>query len=295
MPMPENTPQPEPTSDPRHMRMHAASPQAPLGPAHDTWLLPDGSIWCDIHRNASYHRMRFPGLADFLIDAEGNVECYPAPGTDAHTLEHLHLNQVVPAALSLLHRPVFHAGAVAVDGAGIAFVGVSGKGKSTIVTHMAMSGHFLLTDDGMELTEDDAGFLVKPAHPSVRLWDDSRAALLPEDARRTPALPFTVKQRVVDARLIPPAKHPVRLVRAYFLGDGSSSHIRIEAIPAHEAHLNWVRHAFLLDPHDPARLRSLFAQATRLATRGLSYRLDYPRRYDRLDEVRAALLTHDGT
>lgn len=274
------------------MHLHAAGPQAPLGPARDTWLLPDGSTWCDIHRDASHHRMRFPGLADFLIDAEGNVECYPAPGTDAHTLEHLHLNQVVPAVLSLLHQPVFHAGAVAVGEAGIALVGVSGKGKSTLVTHMAINGHLLLTDDGMELAEADAAFMVKPAHPSVRLWEDSRTALLPEDARRAPALPYTVKQRIVDERLIPHAQHPVRLARAYFLGDGSSKQVRIDAMPAHEAHLQWVRHAFLLDPHDPARMRSLFAQATRLAALGLSYRLDYPRRYDQLDEVRAAITAH---
>jgi hypothetical protein len=274
------------------MRLHAATVQAPLGAPRDTWLLPDGSTWCEIHGGDGHYRMRFPDMADFVVDVTGGLDCYPAPGTDAHTVQHLHLNQVVPAVLSLLHRPVFHAGAVAMGSGAAAFVGVSGRGKSTLVTHLALHGHALLTDDGLELTADGDHFLAQPAHPSVRLWEDSRQALLPDDARRAPALPYTVKERFVDEQLIPCSRDPLPLSRAYFLGEGHASDVRIEPMTAQDAHMAWVRHAFLLDPHDPARMRSLFAQVAAIAEQGLSYRLDYPRRYDALDEVREALREH---
>jgi len=281
-----------PTFDPRQLRLHAAAIQAPLGEPRDSWLLPDGSPWCDIHGGDGHYLMRFPGMADFVVDASGAVECYPAPGTDAHTVQHLHLNQVVPAVLSLLHRPVFHAGAVAMGEGAAAFVGVSGRGKSTLVTHLALQGHALLTDDGMELMAEGAGFHVLPAHPSVRLWEDSRNALLPDDARRAPALPYTLKERFVDETLIPCNQQSLPLRRAYFLGEGHATTVRIDPMPAQEAHMAWVRHAFLLDPHDPARMRSLFAQVAALTAQGISYRLDFPRRYEVLDEVRAALVEH---
>jgi hypothetical protein len=277
-------------SDPRQLRMHPSIDQLPLGKARDTWLLPDGTLWCEIHLEGSRYRMRFPEMADFVVDANGVVECYPVPGADTHTLEHLHLNQVIPSVLSLQHRPVFHAGAVAMGDGAAAFVGVSGRGKSTLVTYLALNGHALLTDDGMELATDTDELLVRPAHPSVRLWEDSRLALLPDNAKRAPALPYTVKERFIDDSLIPCSPEALPLRRAYFLGEGTSQEVCIEPLSAQEAHMAWVRHAFVLDPHDPTRMRSLFAQVAALAEHGISYRLDYPRRYEALPDVRAALL-----
>ena len=270
--------------------MHPPIKQLPLGKARDTWLLPDGTLWCEIHLEGSRYRMRFPDMADFVVDASGAVECYPVPGTDTHTLEHLHLNQVVPSVLSLQHRPVFHAGAVAMGDGAAAFVGISGRGKSTLVTHLALNGHALLTDDGMELALDTGQFLVRPAHPSVRLWEDSRAALLPEDAKRAPSVPYTIKERFIDDTLIPCSRSALPLRRAYFLGEGTSEEVHIERMTAQEAHMAWVKHAFLLDPHDPTRMRSLFSQIAALAEQSLSYRLDYPRRYEALEDVRLALV-----
>jgi len=282
-----------PSFDQRQLRTHPPLAQLPRGKARDTWLLPDGTTWCEIHVEGGRYRMRFPDMADFIVDASGTVECYPVPGIDTHTLEHLHLNQVIPSVLSLQHCPVFHAGAVAMGDGAAAFVGVSGRGKSTLVTHLALNGHALLTDDGMELAADATdGFLVQPAHPSVRLWEDSRRALLPEDARRAPALPYTVKERFIDDTLIACSRQPLPLRKAYFLGEGSSTDVCIEPMTAQEAHMAWVKHAFLLDPHDPARMRSLFSQVAALAEQSISYRLDYPRRYEALEAVRTALVEH---
>lgn len=235
--------------------------------------------------------MRFPGLADFLVRADGDVECLPAPNVDDPTLEHLYLNQVVPASLSLRHRPVFHASCVSVDDAAVAFLGVSGRGKSTLATHLGLQGHALITDDGLQLQWCNERYLAVPSTASVRLWKDSRNALLP-GAIAAPCASYTPKERLQSEGLIPFASQPIPLRRAYFLGDGSAGSVTISPLTAHEAHMAWVEHSFMLDARDKSRMATHFEQVARLVRLGLTYRLDYPRRYDSLPEVAEAVLKH---
>lgn len=273
------------------LTVHPAGPQAKAqdAPLH-RWTLPDGRAWCVIHRLDGAYRMRFPGMADFLIRADGGIDAFPVEGIDAPTLDHLFANQVLPAALSLQQRPVFHASALSVRGAGVAFLGESGRGKSTLATFLAGRGHPLLTDDGLELREDGGGIWALPNRPSVRLWEDSRAALLPADATPLPAVSFTRKERFHAAALLPLATEEVPLRAAFFLGDGSALRPAITALTPQEAHLAWVRHAFLLDVHDKATIARQFHQVARLARAGLSFQLDYPRDYAVLPDVESFLL-----
>ncbi|MFN7137002.1 MAG: hypothetical protein ACK4MU_05720 [Thermomonas sp.] len=76
---------------------------------------------------------------------------------------------------------------------------------------------------------------------------------------------------------------------ACFLGDGSASHPILEPLPPQQAHLAWVQHGFLLDAHDTPTLARQFRHVAALARANISYRLDYPRRYDALPEVEALL------
>ncbi len=280
--------------DPTHLPALTAHPARPQ-PREDTaplhrWTLPNGRSWCVIHRLDGAYRMRFPGMADFLIRTDGGIDGFPVEGIDAPTLDHLFANQVLPAALSLQQRPVFHASALSVRGEGVAFLGESGRGKSTLATFLAGRGHPLLTDDGLELREDDGGIWALPNRPSVRLWEDSRAALLPPDATPLPAVSFTRKERFHAAALLPLATAAVPLRAAFFLGDGSAPGPTINALTPREAHLAWVRHAFLLDVHDKATIARQFHQVARLARAGLSFQLDYPRDYTVLPDVESALL-----
>ena len=95
----------------------AARPQAPLPAPFHTWALPDGAPWTDFHREHGGYLLRFPGLADFHVSADAKrVTCHPVPGTSDAVVQHLHLNQVLPLALSKQGSLVFHASAVEVDG-----------------------------------------------------------------------------------------------------------------------------------------------------------------------------------
>ena len=90
-------------SNPRHLRMFPATTPIELGKPHSRWELPDGASWCDIHKIEHGYRMRFPEMADFTVSHDGAVTCYPVPGTDRYTLEHLHQNQgVLPRFHGLL-------------------------------------------------------------------------------------------------------------------------------------------------------------------------------------------------
>lgn len=273
--------------------MHAPVEQANLGhPPFHTWGAPGEAPWCEFYREERSYRMRFPGLADFKIRSAGATECYPTPGVTDATLRHLHLNQVVPAILSLQGRAVYHGSCVDMGGSALAFLGMSGRGKSTLVTYLCLHGGRLITDDALELEWDKDRPHAVPSHPSVRLWDDSRDALLPEDATTTLPPSFTTKERFAAENLFPLASLPVVLRRAYFLGDGSSDTIAISPLGAADAHMHWVQNSFLPDPHDKERISLHFQQVSRLALVGLGYRLDYPRRYESLEAVRDAVLEH---
>ena len=157
-----------------------ARPQAPLpqAPFHQ-WTFPDGTKWTLFYRLDSGYLLRFPDLVDFEVSRDGRMAvAWPVPGVSPGTVEHLHLNQVLPLALSRQGRLVLHASAVAFDGIGVAFTGESGRGKSTLAASFATTGARFLTDDGLQLDWLDGQCQIMPSHPSVRLWEDSQESLV---------------------------------------------------------------------------------------------------------------------
>ncbi|MCR6496056.1 hypothetical protein LJB71_07380 [Thermomonas sp. S9] len=198
---------------------------------------------------------------------------------------------MLPATLGLQQRPVFHASALAVGGGAVAFLGSSGRGKSTLATFLARRGHALLSDDGLELRQSGSGWLAVPNQPSVRLWEDSRDALLPAEAMPSAAVAYTRKQRFPAQGWLSVCDTPVPLRMACFLGDGSATRPILEPLPPPQAHLAWVQHGFLLDVHDRQVLTRQFRHVAALARAGISYRLDYPRRYEALPQVETLLLS----
>lgn len=270
-------------------RRQAALEAAPF----HRWTMPDGSCWTEFYRVADAYLLRFPGLADFEVSADGGaVIGIPAPATSAATLQHLYLNQVLPLALSRRGSLVFHASAVEVDSGAIAFIGESGRGKSTLAAALAVAGCRVLTDDGLVLQQRAASVDVLPSHPSIRLWEDSQEALVGASAPRAPALEFTSKSRFLAGGDFAFCDEPRALRRAYFLGEGTAGQVCIEPMTATEALAGWMSHVFLLDVEDRSILASHFHQVSQLARSPVHFRLDYPRCFDDLAALRAAVLEH---
>jgi len=273
-----------------------ASPQAPLAaePFH-TWILPDGSVWTETYRTADGYLLRFPDLADFQVSPDGlSITGTPVPGIPESTTDHLYLNQVLPLALSKQGKLVFHASAVDTEEGAVVFVGESGRGKSTLAASFAVNGFSFLTDDGLVVEPEDPGIRILPSHPSIRLWSDSEEALVSPGAERAPDVSFTSKARFLAGDEIGFCNEPRPLRRVYFLGEGDADTVSFEPLKASDAMLEWVRHSFLLDVEERPRLTSHFQQVAELARLPIHYRLDFPRRYENLREVREAVLEHAG-
>ncbi len=268
--------------------------QAPVAiePFH-TWTFPDGTPWTEFHRTNDGYLLRFPDLADFQVSADAlHVAGVPAPEVSDATVQHLYLNQVLPLVLSKQGELVFHASAVEVAGGAVAFVAESGRGKSTLAASFAVSGFRFLTDDGLVVEPTADGHRILPSHPSIRLWEDSEAALIAPGVRTAPALPFTPKSRFLAGDEIRFCDQPRPLRRVYFLGNGKVATLEFQRLSAAEALVEWVKHSFLLDVEEKPRLASHFDQVAKLANQPIHYRLDYPRRFEDLAWIRAAIVEH---
>lgn len=265
--------------------------QPVLPTPYNRWTLANTGDWASFHRADGGFVVRFPGLADFFIDADGrSAACRPCPGLPAATREHLFLNQVWPLMLSRQGKLVFHASAVE-DGPGaLAFLAASGRGKSTLAAAFAVGGAPYLSDDGLAITRRRGVHMAHPGHPSIRLWDDSRAALLDGEVTTAEGVSYTSKARILSAAGLAYDGEPRPLAAAFFLGEGAATEIELRRLSGAEAVAAWVSHAFILDTEDAAGLDEHFRDVALLAERVPSHRLDYPRRYDALGPVRAAIL-----
>lgn len=258
------------------------------------WTFQDGTVWTAFHRKGPSFLLRFPGLADFELAPDGrHATGWPAPDVSAATVHHLFLNQVLPLALSKQGQLVLHGSAVEIADAGVAFLGESGKGKSTLAASFATSGFRFLTDDGLQLEwSSEGGCLALPSHPSIRLWADSQDALVGGDAPSAPPVQFTRKARFLAGQDIAFCDAPRPLRRIYFLGEPSEGPIRFERLAPAAVLIGLVKNSFLLDveAHDVLALH--FDALSRLSALPLFFQLHYPRHYDALPQVREAIVQH---
>ena len=269
-------------------------PQKPfVQPPFHQWPCPDGTVWTLFYRFDNSYLLRFPNLADFEVSRDGRMATvWPAPGVSPGTVEHLHLNQVLPLALSRQGRLVLHASAVEIDGNGVAFTGESGRGKSTLAASFATSGSRFLTDDGLQLDWLDGRCQITPSHPSVRLWEDSQEALISQAVDLAPVVDYTAKVRLLAGETMVFCDQPQPLKRVYFLGEGKASSLIIEAVRPSEALMELVANSFLLDIEEKELLAWHFDEMVKLAQLPIYFRLDYPRRYEDLPSVREAIIRH---
>ena len=267
-------------------------PPAPVqaAPFHQ-WAFPDGTLWTQFFRQGAGYLLRFPDLADFEVSADGTTaQGYPAPGVTSATVEHLYLNQGLPLALSRQGKLVLHGSAVDIGGLGVAFLGESGRGKSTLAASFATEGTRFLTDDGLLLEWVGDACMIIPSHPSIRLWQDSEEALMHADAATAPAVSFTAKSRFLAGQGIPFCDESRPLQRVFFLGEGEAETPVIEPLRPAEALIELVKNSFLLDIEARDMLVRHFDDLTRLAALPIYFRLDYPRDYGTLPAVRDAIV-----
>jgi hypothetical protein len=244
-----------------------------------------------IARAAGGYLVRFPGVAELHISPDGGqVRPWLAPGTSLDTLQHLLLDQTLPRVLAHRGHTVLHAGGVAIDDRAVAFVGPTGRGKSTLTASFDLAGHPALSDDGLVLSLVGDEVLAIPTYPSLRLWPDAIASLFDQPPAVAVMADYSAKQRLTShaAAIVP---EPSRLACLYVLGD---HHDRpwIDPLSPRDTAMAIIANTFQLDVSDKHRAAGLLEAATGLAERLPTFALHYPRDFSRLAAVRDAIVNH---
>ncbi len=287
-------PHPRP-SDQLVFILRASKDQAALTePPFHQWMMHQGTApWCQFFKSDDGYLLRFPELADFTVSLDGcHITTVPVPGVSQPTIEHLYLNQVKPLAFSRQGKLVLHGSAVEIDDFAVSFLGSSGKGKSTLAANFAAHGSRFLTDDCLQLSKVANGYHIHPSHPSIRLWQDSFDAVAPSSAVIALPVDYTPKLRLLADDVFSWCGEERPLQGIYVLGGDDVAETSITPVQGQDAMLALVKNSFLLDIDEREMLKHHFAELADLSRNQLFFRLDFPRSYLGLAEVRNSIINH---
>jgi hypothetical protein len=265
------------------------------------WSLPNDDVWLSFARQESGYLLHFPNLADFVVSADAkDISCHPRLDIPLETVRHLLLDQVIPLALSKRGKLVLHSSAVVAPGGAIAFIGMTGMGKSTLTASFVKRGFPLLTDDCLLLEEKERQLHVVPSYAGLRLWDESVSVLFPDGPMGSQVAHYTNKKRLdLSGGQLRFSSNPVLLQRMYFLDspqeEGDTKTISITPLTAREALLELISYSFKLDITDREFLKQEFEYLCDLATLPLFYRLIFPRDLSLLPIVEETILENLNT
>jgi hypothetical protein len=176
------------------------SAEPPPGEIIAAYETREGEPWYTATRTETGIRMRFRECGEFEISGDlTDIVMREDPSGRTELLPILLAGTVSALLLNLRGHLVLHASAVALDGVALAFVGQSGRGKSTMAALMCVDGAELFTDDVLsvdpgppttciggapELRLRDKAASIARAHPtaSVRTTADERHAFAPPAA-----------------------------------------------------------------------------------------------------------------
>jgi hypothetical protein len=121
-------------------------------------------------RTPTGYRFRFTDLCDFDISGDlADATWALAPGGDPGVVSILAAGTLMAFKLITAGHLVLHASAVRICGRGLAFIGASGMGKSTMASLMCADGAALITDDLALVTIAGDHALVTPGATESRL------------------------------------------------------------------------------------------------------------------------------
>ena len=259
-----------------------------------TWYAGDDAPWLLLGRQGDDYLLRFPDLADFVVQRDGReISCCPGPGIPTDTIRHLLLDQVIPLLLSKQGRLVLHGSAVLTPHGAVAFLGETGQGKSTLASSFSGKGSQVLTDDCLLVKEEDGQLLAIPSYPGLRLWPETAEALFGPKKPLAEVAHYTGKKRVNQNIGLSFCDEPAALQRIYFLSppdEMEEKSVSIAAVSPRDAFMELVRFTYLIDITDRGRLRDEFGRLSRIAALPLFYRLTFPRDFSLLSHVHEAIL-----
>jgi len=234
----------------------------------------------------------FWGIASVFISMSSkNVRIYPVgSGTSFETIEHILQDQVLPRIIAHEGRLVLHAGAVSQRGGAIAFLGDSGRGKSTLSASLMEDGWSLMGDDALLVSDEDSIFFGSATYKSLRLLPDSIDSLLIDNSALSRVADYTNKKRVSTKPDTDADNKSVALKAFFFLAaETSGNRIALRQMSVAETCMGFIKNSFSLDPTDKVHAEKKLKYVSALASTVPAFELTYPREYSRLPDVHKAI------
>jgi hypothetical protein len=260
------------------------------------WKTPSGQVTIAGAKRGDSYLLRFPGLADYYLNtANAVIRAFPQDGVAAITLSHLLVDQVIPRLICHGGRMVMHASAVELNpDCMVAFLGDTGRGKSTLASSYVQSGARLLTDDCLLVEKHGSGLLGIPAYPSLRLWPDSLEEIFPDAENFAAMAHYTNKRQLQGLEAEQASSWPAPVSMLFILGDADKApqdnSILLDPVSGTTAMMAMIESAFALDVVSEEAVRRNFQLVAEVAQSGVPvFALNYARRYELLPKVRAAV------
>ncbi len=130
------------------------------------------------NRSGQYFYCRYCDGTIFVVSRLGTQiwATWPEDLTIEDTATYL-LGPILGFVLRLRGTVCFHASAIAIQDRVVVLVGAAGAGKSTTAAAFAQQGYQVLSDDVVPIVDLGDKFLIQPAYPRIRLWNESVRAL----------------------------------------------------------------------------------------------------------------------
>jgi hypothetical protein len=221
-------------------------------------------------RCAGGYVIRFPYNLYFWISPDGKTVLCPERSSAAKERILFH---VIPLAFQLRGEMVIHASSVLGKNGAIAFLGKSGKGKSTLAHFLHQREWFFLSDDFLVVRMANGHAIVSPSLSYSRLWN----------RRRT-------HKRLV--KVTPVSKRWVKLNSLFVLSRNVKPVLRpLKSARAAKALL---QNLFRLETQDARLIFHEFERVCGFLEKNPIFELGYPRNFSALSRVNELLLGYAG-
>jgi hypothetical protein len=231
-------------------------------------------------------------LGAFHVSVERRVvRVFLEPGADEHDVGIVLLGPIAAFLFCQLGYPTLHASAVVMDRGAVAFLGPTGKGKSTLAAAFLRRGAALLTDDILPLCVEPDGVYGLPGPPLMKLWQPTAEHTLGLPAEGLPNVTSSIdKKLLVINGQYPLAQAPAPLRALYVLNrrepsSGATDQIQSQFISKREAMAVLLAQISYTAFPTPAETASFLPLFVRLASQVPIRVLSYPSRFDWQDMV----------
>ncbi|NEO97788.1 MAG: serine kinase [Symploca sp. SIO2E9] len=238
-----------------------------------------GQPWClKLSRKDALVYVKDTGV--FLVKGGNKIVIVPAPYASEQLIRFYLVGTVMGILLYQRGLLVLHASGVNIDGGAVAFLGISGEGKSSTAAAFHAHGYSIITDDVAPVTLGKEQATIAPGFPQIKLGPEV-ASTLGYDFESLLLLNSSEEKRGYRQRQEFTQK-PLPIRRIYVLS--SDSEFGIEPLKPKEAVVELSRHsrpATLFQSPDAQH----FLQCVNLVKECTLYRLKRPRNLALLPEL----------